>query len=188
MSPDAQMVRLRRDVADLRDALVGARAEAARQTDLAFHRESERAGLLRRLAQAKAEAARLVGTTSTVAEASRVSKKLEPESLQLRSGHDQIAAERDQLKSQRDQLQSERDRLEVERDKLAAERTQMELDRAERKKSIVKLTAKLSAATQEVEALNARIGALRNSVSWKLTLPIRKIAIIGRGGRAKKAS
>jgi chromosome segregation ATPase len=170
---DFEIARLRHEAGSLRDALGEARSEAVRQTDLAFQKDAQRAELLRRSAEAKATAARLAA-------------KAEKDSHTLRQQNQALEQGTQKLKQQAQKLEQENQKLDQGSQKLDQENKQIKADKAALDESAKRLKAQLADATREIELLNGRIKMFKNSVSWKITLPIRKIAVAAKSIRPKR--
>jgi hypothetical protein len=112
-------------------------------------------------------------TRETVARRALAEKEqLATECDRLRAEHDRLRAEHDRLRTEHDRLRTEHDRLRTEHDRVSAERSEL----AERQRRIeddaedtrLELTAALDASRFEVQAL-------RTSLSWRVTAPLRVV-------------
>lgn len=101
---------------------------------------------------------------------------------------DRIVADRDRIATERDQLAADRDRVAVDRDRIAAERDQSAIDHAAERGRLAaeraglaaerdNLNAQYAGAVAAHHALETRLSALLSSTSWRVTKPLRGVAL-----------
>jgi hypothetical protein len=92
-------------------------------------------------------------------------EQLVAECGRLRAEHDRLWAEHDRLQADQDRLRAEHDRVNAERSELAERQRRIEADAEDMR---LELTAALDASRFEVQAL-------RTSMSWRVTAPLRVV-------------